>query len=167
MKLNLPKVKFGAVANVFIKLIHFEKAGQCEYGHKHIYDHISMLSKGSVKITVNGNVTEYKAPMLVYINKDTMHEIEALEDDTVWACIHAIRNNEYGGDIVDESMIPVGVNAYEYLQQLGQNGEIQNSVACCGDLSPEQQEYLHDLQHRDFINSQESIPVGIPNNELQ
>jgi len=46
---------------------------------------------------------------MIYIHKDKRHELQALTDDTVAYCIHALRDKDTG-DILDPSMIPAGVN---------------------------------------------------------
>jgi hypothetical protein len=47
---------------------------------------------------------------MIYIHKDKIHELVALEDNTVAYCIHALRNGEGVDDILDPSMIPQGVD---------------------------------------------------------
>lgn len=163
-KSKIPFVKFGCCGNIFVKMIHFHKQGDFEQQHKHEYDHMSMLSKGSVKVTVNGEETVFVAPHLVYISKQENHRIEALEDDTIWLCIHAIRNAE-NFDIIPEDMVPLGVtNAYYHVTKMEENGEIAFMGSCCGDdLTPEQLEYLHYVNERDYqgaING--DIPVTKP-----
>jgi hypothetical protein len=60
-------------------------------------------------VTVEGNVSEFEAPQMIYIKKDKMHELVALEPNTVAYCIHALRIGEDVDDIVDPSMVPEGV----------------------------------------------------------
>lgn len=56
--------------------------------HRHVYDHLSVLAQGRVRVTVSKITQEYTAPAAIEIKKDLVHTIEALED-TVWYCIHA------------------------------------------------------------------------------
>ena len=106
--MSYPKLQIGSVANVFSRQMHFEKAGDFEMGHTHDFDHLTLLASGSLRITVDGQITDYKAPHMIYIHKDVNHELLALEDNTVTYCIHAIRDGETG-DILDPAMIPKGV----------------------------------------------------------
>ncbi len=99
-----PLITIGQVANVFIRMMTFDKAGDIEEGHTHEFDHVTLLSKGSLKITVDGKDTTFTAPHLIFIAKDKEHRLEALEDGTIACCIHGIRNSSE--DLVDESMIP-------------------------------------------------------------
>lgn len=107
--MNTPEVKIGCVANLFSRMMEFKKAGDTEIGHTHQFDHLTLLASGSLKVTVEGKVTEFKAPHMIYIHKDKVHEIEALEDNTVAYCIHALRDKE-NNEILDPNMIPEGVN---------------------------------------------------------
>lgn len=56
--------------------------------HKHVYDHLSILAKGRVRVAVGPVIQEYVAPAMIEIKKDMSHKITALED-SVWFCIHA------------------------------------------------------------------------------
>lgn len=102
-----PNIKIAHVDQVFTRMMHFEKAGDIMQGHTHTFNHITLLSSGSVKVTVEGVETIFHAPHLIYIDKDKRHEIEALEDNTVAACIHSVHVRS--DDIVEDSMVPNGV----------------------------------------------------------
>lgn len=108
--MSYPEIKLGCVANLFSRMMHFKKAGDVEQGHTHPFDHLTLLASGSLKITVEGKETVFKAPHMIYINKDKEHELVALEDNTVAYCIHALRNGEGVDDILDPAMIPDGVD---------------------------------------------------------
>jgi quercetin dioxygenase-like cupin family protein len=90
-------------------MMHFAKAGDIEMGHTHQFDHLTLLAKGKLKVTVEGTASEFTAPHMIYIHKDKRHELQALTDDTVAYCIHALRDKDTG-DILDPSMIPAGVD---------------------------------------------------------
>jgi quercetin dioxygenase-like cupin family protein len=96
------------VGNLFVKQMHFEKAGDVMRGHSHKFDHPTLVGKGSVKVRVNGQDTEFKAPHMVYISKDSVHEITALEDGTTAYCIHPIRG-EKQEDIYGHDQVPAGI----------------------------------------------------------
>lgn len=105
-----PEILLGCVANLFSRQMHFKKIGDIEYGHTHPFDHLTLLATGSLKVTVEGKTTEFKAPHMIYIKAEKNHELIALEDNTVAYCIHALRKDNVSGDIIDPSMIPDGVN---------------------------------------------------------
>jgi quercetin dioxygenase-like cupin family protein len=104
-----PNINIGCVANLFSRMMHFAKAGDIEMGHTHQFDHLTLLAKGKLKVTVEGTASEFTAPHMIYIHKDKRHELQALTDDTVAYCIHALRDKDTG-DILDPSMIPAGVD---------------------------------------------------------
>jgi quercetin dioxygenase-like cupin family protein len=104
-----PIVHIGCVANLYSRMMHFAKVGDVEIGHTHQFDHLTLLAKGKLKVTVEGVSTEFTAPHMIYIKADKVHELVALTDDTVAYCIHALRDKE-NNEILDPSMIPAGVN---------------------------------------------------------
>lgn len=110
--MNHPEVNIGCVANLFSRQMHFKNAGDTELGHTHPFDHLTLLAAGSVKVTVEGVDTVFKAPHMIYIHKDKVHKLEALEDNTVAYCIHALRDGNEVDDILDPAMIPKGVSAF-------------------------------------------------------
>lgn len=80
-----------------------------EHGHTHQFDHLTLLAVGRLQVTVDGKVSEFAAPHMIYIKKDKMHELVSLEPNTVAYCIHALRLGEAVDDIIDPSMVPEGV----------------------------------------------------------
>jgi hypothetical protein len=105
----MPEASIGLVSNLWSKMMHFKKAGDTEQGHAHVFDHLTLLAKGAMKVIVNGVASDFKAPHMIFIKKDAVHELIALEDDTVAYCIHALRNGEGVDDIIDPTMVPDGV----------------------------------------------------------
>lgn len=110
--MNSPIVNIGCVANLFSRQMHFEKAGDIEIGHTHQFDHLTLLAKGRLQVTVDGVISEFTAPQMIWIHKDKVHELVALVDNTVAYCIHALRDKN-DNEIIDPSMIPAGVSALE------------------------------------------------------
>lgn len=115
MSLN---VQIGCVANLFSRMMHFENAGDIEIGHTHQFDHLTLLAKGRLRVSVDGNVSEFTAPHMLYIAKDKVHELVALEDNTTAFCIHAMRFGEAVEDIIDPSMVPAGVYIPEMMNKV-------------------------------------------------
>lgn len=107
--MSQPIVHIGCVANLFSRMMNFEKVGDIEIGHAHQFDHLTLLAKGKLKVTVEGQSTDFTAPHMIYIHKDKIHELEALTDETVAYCIHALRDKD-NNEILDPSMIPNGVD---------------------------------------------------------
>jgi hypothetical protein len=60
---------------------------------------------------------------MIFIKADKKHMLEALEDNTVAYCIHALRDKDGSGDILDPSMVPDGVReALQNSERLINNG---------------------------------------------
>ena len=70
--------------------------------HTHKFDHISILAKGNVIVTVNEVRTEYNAPACIEIKAGIEHKIESLSDIT-WFCVHA--TDEKNADNLDDVLI--------------------------------------------------------------
>jgi quercetin dioxygenase-like cupin family protein len=113
-----PYVQIGCVANLFSKQMHFKKTGDMEQGHKHFFDHLTLLASGSLRVTVNGVATDFKAPHMIFIKAQHEHELVALEDDTVAFCIHALRKGDGVDDIIDPASIPAGVSPLAFADSL-------------------------------------------------
>lgn len=103
--MNNPKVRIMCVSNVYARMMVFENAGDVEEGHRHTFDHGTLLSSGKLKIELlddEGNVTQEKiftAPDFIFISKDDVHRLTALTDNTIAVCIHAMRD-------LDENILP-------------------------------------------------------------
>ena len=106
-------VKIATVANVWVRLINFALKGDVMDGHKHPFDHISLLARGSVACVVADQESVFQAPHLIFIAREHEHKFTALEDDTVLSCIHAVRSGQREQDIVDPDMYPNGVLSAE------------------------------------------------------
>lgn len=95
--MNNPDIKILAISNIYSRLMHFKLAGDYEQGHYHTYDHGTLLSSGKLLVEIiddSGKTVESKefvAPTFVYIDKNRIHKLTALEDNTVAVCIHALR----------------------------------------------------------------------------
>lgn len=116
--IDKPHVKIGCVANLFSRQMHFKNAGDIEHGHTHPFDHLTLLASGSVRVKVNGKITDFHAPHMIYIKAEHEHEIVALENNTVAYCIHALRNGDGVDDIVDPTSIPKGVSYTEFAKPI-------------------------------------------------
>ena len=101
-------VNMNFINGLWCKQMHFLRAGALVPGHKHLYDHMTLLAHGSLSVTVNNKVTEFVAPQIIYIKKNVVHDLVALEADTVAYCIHIVKNAETG-DILEGIGRPDGI----------------------------------------------------------
>lgn len=103
------------VDNVFVKLICLNKSGDKVEGHVHTFDHITLLSTGKVVMRAKGNEVVHIAPKLLVTPKGVSHEFEALEDNTVLSCIHAIRDGDGEDDVAPQEITKA--QAEDFLQK--------------------------------------------------
>jgi quercetin dioxygenase-like cupin family protein len=76
------------------------KAGDSFGGHKHHFDHVSLLTSGTVEVEVDGHPPkQFTAPTFIIIKKEHEHKFTALTDDVVWYCVFALR--DYNGEVTD------------------------------------------------------------------
>ncbi len=104
--MSSPAITIACVSNLFVRQMHFKNAGDVELGHKHNFDHITLLARGSLRVRVGDEQKDFVAPCPIFIHKDIEHELTALEDNTIAHCIHALRDGNRVEDIVDPEMVP-------------------------------------------------------------
>lgn len=105
--------ELGYFGNIWVRLNVILKANDCVPGHKHHFDHISLLTKGSVEVEVDGYPPKkFYAPTFIIIKKEHKHKFTALEDDTQWYCVFALR--DFNGNVTDiygDEHNPLSANA--------------------------------------------------------
>lgn len=87
------------VDNVFVKLHQFINAGDTYHGHAHVFDHITLLATGRVLMKHDNGEQEFVAPKLIVTPKGITHQFTALEPNTVFCCVHAIREGSGVNDV--------------------------------------------------------------------
>lgn len=92
------------VDNVFVKMMSFPNVGDTHEGHSHIFDHITLLSSGSVKMVHDKGEQEFKAPHLIVTPKGIKHQFIATQPNTLLCCIHAIRDGDDVDDIAPQNI---------------------------------------------------------------
>lgn len=92
--------ELGYFGNVWVRQNYLAKVGDTHPGHKHHFDHVSLLATGKVRVTVDGcSPKEFTAPTFIVIKKEHNHKFEALADGTLWYCVFALR--DINGDVTD------------------------------------------------------------------
>lgn len=91
----------GYVGNVWLAQHHLPLADMEITGHAHSFDHASLLVQGRVKVQIEGEEwKEFQAPTFIVIRANLNHRIVALENDTIWYCVFAMRDFE--GQVVSQ-----------------------------------------------------------------
>ena len=94
------KNELGFFGNIWVRQNTLEKTGERFGGHKHEFDHVSLLTKGSVRVEVEGyEPKEFTAPTFIVIKKEHSHDFVALENDVNWYCVFALRDLD--GQVVE------------------------------------------------------------------
>jgi hypothetical protein len=92
--------ELGYFGNIWVRQNVLLKAGDIHSGHRHHFDHVSLLTNGRVMVSVEGCVPkEFVAPTFIVIKKEYMHSFKALTDDVVWYCVFALRGID--GEVTD------------------------------------------------------------------
>jgi hypothetical protein len=91
--------------NVFIRPNKLANKGEKISGHRHQFDHTTIVFKGGIHVKgtlPNGSIIErdFVAPAHCLIRADVEHEITALQDDTEYWCVYAHHTPQ--GDVVQE-----------------------------------------------------------------
>lgn len=90
----------GYFGNIWVRQNFLELAGDEVGGHAHLHDHITLLTSGSVEVTIDGHPSRtFTAPTFIVIRKEHRHTFRALENNTNWYCVFALRN--FDGEVVD------------------------------------------------------------------
>lgn len=86
--------QMGYFGNIWVRSHHMSGVGDTNGGgHKHNFDHVTLLAVGSVEVEVEGQDPKtFVAPTFIVIDKDHRHKITALTDDVVYYCVFALRD---------------------------------------------------------------------------
>ena len=89
------------VNNLFLKMFTYSEVGDVNPGggHKHNYDHITLLARGSLLLETDVGQETHIAPKLFVTKKGVQHKFRALERNTVMCCVVPIRDGEGLDDI--------------------------------------------------------------------
>jgi hypothetical protein len=127
----------GYFGNVWVRQNILEKVGDTNGGgHKHKFDHVSLLTQGKVKVEIDGYPPkEFTAPTFIVVRKEHNHKFTALENDTIWYCIFALRDLD--GEPIEELFDPknhdpmchtaVSNDYWEKMNQLENKSVIESS----------------------------------------
>ncbi len=119
-------MEIAAGGNIFIRPNRLDKAGDKTTGHTHNFDHVTIVFTGAIHVRafrraqivkevgpddgLGAEIStpeyhdtliaerDFHAPAHCLIRADVMHEITALEDNTVYWCCYAHRTPQ--GDVV-------------------------------------------------------------------
>jgi quercetin dioxygenase-like cupin family protein len=102
--------ELGYFGNIWVRQNTIEKTGESFPGHKHKFDHVTLLVKGSIEVEVEGYAPkQFVAPTFVIIRKEHEHKVTSLTDDVIYYCVFALRNldGEAIEDMAGEQVDPM------------------------------------------------------------
>ena len=91
--------------NIFIRPNDLPNVGDRVDGHKHNFDHTTIVFTGAVHVRAqlpNGTVIErdFKAPSHFLVRADVEHEITATEPNTQFWCVYSHRSPQEKDEVV-------------------------------------------------------------------
>lgn len=90
---NNKHTDLGFFGNIWVRQNVLDKAGEAQSGHRHYFDHVTMLVRGKVLVQVEDEEPkEFTAPTFIVIRKEFKHRIVALEDNVIYYCVFALRD---------------------------------------------------------------------------
>ncbi|HYT44251.1 MAG TPA: hypothetical protein VEP90_18110 [Methylomirabilota bacterium] len=96
----------GFFGNIWCRQLNLHKKGDYHQGHRHHYDHITLVAQGGVLCEIPDLPPKiFTAPTFITIRANDWHKFTALEDNTVYYCIYAIRDKE--GKVIDGNDAPI------------------------------------------------------------
>lgn len=88
-----PLHELGYFGNIWVRQNTLSKIGHFVDGHTHHFDHVTLLISGKVLVEVEGHpAKEFTAPTFIIIRKEHKHKFTALENNSVWYCVFALRD---------------------------------------------------------------------------
>ncbi len=94
--------QLGYFGKIWIRQNDLKEVGDSNGGgHLHKFHHVSLLVSGKVKVEVEGHPPkEFTAPTFIVIRKDQHHKFVALEPNTTYYCVFALRDLD--GEVIDD-----------------------------------------------------------------
>lgn len=150
--------ELGYFGNIWVRQNVLEKKGDYAGGHYHLFDHVSLLAKGTIEVEIEGHPPkQFVAPTFIVIKKEFMHKFTAMTDDVLWYCVFAIRNED--GDLTDfypDTSSPFFINS------VGEN--YWSTRKKLEELSIEVDEQPFPSWSLDKLNNKWKAPKPYPNN---
>lgn len=93
--------ELGWFGNIWVRQNVLPSKGDAYAGHTHKFDHVTLLVSGRVLVEVEGCAPkEFAAPTFIVVRKEHKHQITALENNTIYYCVFALRDID--GEVVED-----------------------------------------------------------------
>lgn len=103
---EINRINLGYFGNIWVRQNNFDLAGQTHQGHYHKFDHVTLLTQGTLEVEVEGYpAKQFTAPTFIVIRKEHKHKFTAVTNNVMWYCIYAIRDldGEPIGELFDSA----------------------------------------------------------------
>lgn len=102
---QIARAELGYFGNIWVRQNLLAKMGDSNIGHKHKFDHVSLLTAGKVEVEIEGYPPKtFEAPTFIVVRKEHNHKFTALTDEVTWYCVFALRDLD--GEPIDEMFDP-------------------------------------------------------------
>jgi quercetin dioxygenase-like cupin family protein len=90
------QVEIHSTDGLYVRQIAVELAGTTLPQHSHVWDHLTMVARGSVHVWAGDDPVgkRYNAPTGIMIKAGVKHTFMTLDDDTVMYCIHNLMGED-------------------------------------------------------------------------
>jgi hypothetical protein len=86
----------GQYGGLFWRFHTFREAGDQHAGHRHLIDHVTIVTKGGIRVEIaQQDDREVWAPAVIPIDKGKYHRITALEAGTAYYCVFATNDPSF------------------------------------------------------------------------
>jgi hypothetical protein len=100
------RIELGYFGNIWVRQNILHKAGNSLPGHAHKFDHVSLLTRGTIEVEIDGHPPkQFTAPTFIVVRKEYKHKFTAITDDVMWYCVFALRDLD--GEPIEELYDPV------------------------------------------------------------
>lgn len=107
---NLKQTDIFSFAGLVVRRMELLERGHCHQGHRHHYDHVTQLVKGSITVEIRPHPPRlFEAPANIPIRADEWHLITAMEDNVVYYCTYRLPDGINGELVPADSEIFSGV----------------------------------------------------------
>jgi len=97
------QVELALYAGVFVKLWSVREAGTLLPQHAHEHPHLTLIMRGAVRAWRGEEMLgDYRAPAVIRIPADTLHNFLTLTNDVALACIHNADHLDGDGPAVSQ-----------------------------------------------------------------
>lgn len=118
-----------AYGGIAVRTLRIAVKGGYHQGHRHNYDHLTNVVKGSVLCEVDGARPKvYTAPCQITIAAEHWHKFTAMEDDVIYQCVYRQPDRE---DLYTDANSPYDLAPFTHEELIERLKTVDNPCAHC------------------------------------